>query len=128
MHHDDIIEWRRSIDTTHQPDFGDCVVDCDLSSDSTTLTPERPTLRLVCPDAPRKRKRLYLSSQGSQTDLTVGPQTLKGATLQCYSIDYACHSCHVLQFSDRPCRFCGEPTQRNVGTQVGLYHLVPYFE
>lgn len=129
MLYEDVDEWRRTLDTAYQPDYGDCIVDCDVSSDSTTLTPQRPSVRLACPDAPKKRKRIICTHSETQTDLSLGTQRVKGATLQLYSIDYSCHSCHVLQFSNKNCRFCGEPVQqRNFGNQVGLYHLVPYFE
>ncbi len=144
-----IEQWRRTVTSPHQLDMSHAVLDCSSASDSSTRTPPRPPVQLVCPPAPSKRRRLAsgpyamtpteagrvlfsMKHQSTQTDQSLGTSKVKGMAMHLLRIHYGCAACRTLMVGewDQPpnCSFCGKAMHRSVGTNVGLYHLVPYFE
>ena len=140
--YNDVNQWLHTIPESTQLNMHGAVIDCSTDSDSSYRTPVRPP-RMICPPAPKK-KRLTLEDYaagealckmrdvGTQTDLSLGTQRVKGLSLHLASIHYGCADCLTLVLGDASetpyCRFCGGVMKRNAGTNVGLYHMVPYFE
>lgn len=142
LDYDEIEQWRRSVSSPYQLDVANAVLDCSSATPSTVCTPERPPLRLVCPPAPKKPKYDFsviragkilfdMKSQGTQTEQSLGTCRVRGMAMHLLRIHYGCPTCNTLLVGDTSppiCSFCGQPMHRSVGTNVGLYHLVPYFE
>ena len=142
-----IENWRRTVSSSYQLDMSNAILDCSTASSTSTRTPERPRVHLVCPTAPKKRRRrpaldldlmqasrtlFHMKDQSTQTDQSLGISKVKGLALHLLTIQYGCSTCRTLmvgQPDEVPdCQFCQQPMRRSVGTNVGLYHLVPYFE
>ena len=117
------------------------VIDCETASEnSVELTPPRRPLAPICPDAPKKRVRTSLFnvrpkgvSVAVQTDISLGQTKTRGLSLNLFSIDYACKTCKIFYFDKSQddwlhCRACGRHLKRNASSNVGLYHVSPYFE
>jgi hypothetical protein len=144
-----IEQWRRTISSPYQLDMSHAVLDCSSASDSSYRTPERLPMHVVCPPAPKRKRALSgpydalspveagrilfkMKNQETQTDLSLGTSRVKGMAMHLLRIHYGCSSCRTLIVGemDQPptCSFCGTPMRRSTGTNIGLYHLVPYFE
>ena len=139
-----IEQWRRSITSPCQLDVGHAILDCSTASDDSTRTPQRPPLRLVCPPAPKKptlkmdpdvfaasQVLFNMKDQGTQTCQSLGTCRVKGMAMHMLRIHHGCPICRTLfvgELESPLCSFCYTPLARSVGTNVGLYHMVPYFE
>lgn len=108
----------------------------DVSSDELELqpiarpsTPESSPLPLICPNAPRKKRRTYYCHDSSQTDITLGNREHGRAAVVSMSVmELRCRQCNLVWFRGRFCPACDQPLVVDRGINVGLYHMVPYFE
>ena len=119
------------------------IIDCETESETASdNTPPRQPLALKCPNAPQKRIRTSLfqckpfgPSVSTQTDVSLGQAKTRGISLSLFSIDYACKHCKIFYLDHDQeedawlhCRMCGRQLKRNAASNVGLYHVSPYFE
>jgi hypothetical protein len=132
-----IQEWRKLASMKKQLDLSNVIIDCSASS--SRRTPDQNLVHIVCPPAPKKPKLDFIfdfrrskEDVGCQTDLSLGKMQMKGLMMHFVRIYYGCRICRTLVIGDSlkvpDCSFCDRPMTRSVGTNVGLYHMVPYFQ
>lgn len=120
-------QWRNSV--AESVSRSGMVLDDDLrNNDERVITPIRTPPALICPGAPKKRRKLFRDAS-TQSDLSFGTtRTARGVMVSMDAVELYCHECDVVWLRGAYCPSCESPLTIHHSVNVGYYHLVPVFE